>query len=393
MPPMGRPRNEGSKDLPPGLFLYPGRDAYIKLGDMKPLTIKGVRTRAEALPLYWEFRRIYDAERSAKNTEALFAQIVTAAKGGDVTTVAAYAKNWREKHLPILLARSGEPLSKKTRVDYASIVRAQVEEHDVFKTLAISGARTKHLRAFLAQWIGSPHFYNYALSVSSRFFQQAVDEGLLEDNPAANVNRRPTPKRKVVVPMDHYLAITKKLEEWEARACDLIYLASHRPGDVLRLEDRPPSVRYELRRGRKVVVLGLKATKNKEAIDIYDDVEKNGGIEATLQWFREWKARQNFVGIHHVVVYPRYGSPMRRVIGRPLSVKYLSGRFRWATAQCGLKGKYQLRDLRKTGLNDEARKAGKATNKGAHKTQEMREYYVVDVIPQRARSTLAVLRR
>lgn len=389
---MGRPRNEGAKDLPPGLFLYPGRDAYIKLGAMKPLTLEGVRTREDALPVYWEFRRIYDAERSAKTAEALFARIVTAAKGGDTLTVAGYAKAWRENHLPALLKRSGEPLSTKTRADYASMIRSQVETHAPFQTLAIAGARTQHARAFLAQWIASPFFYNYMKAVCARFFQQAVDEGLLEENPCTNVRRRPTQKRKIVVPMDHYLAITKQLEEWEARACDLIYLASHRPGDVLRLEDRPPSVRYELRRGREVVVLGLKPTKNDAAIDIYDDVAKNGGIHATLEWFRAWRKAQNFVGVHHVVVYPRDGSPWRRYIGRPISVKYLSDRFRWALAQAGVAGKYQLRDLRKTGLNEEARKAGKPTNKGAHKTQAMRAYYVVDVIPQRARNNLAVLR-
>ena len=55
-------------------------------------------------------------------------------------------------------------------------------------------------------------------------------------------------------------------------------------------------------------------------------------------------------------------------------------------------GRYTLRDLRKKGLTDEARIAGKATNKGGHKTEQMREYYVVGGLPQRARSNLAVLR-
>ena len=49
--------------------------------------------------------------------------------------------------------------------------------------------------------------------------------------------------------------------------------------------------------------------------------------------------------------------------------------------------------VRKNGLTDEARIAGKATNKGGHKTEQMREYYVVGGLPQRARSNLAVLRR
>lgn len=390
MRPMGRPRKDGQKDLPPGLYLYPGRNAYIKLGPMQPVEI-GTRDRAEALAIYWEFRRIYDAEQTGKKTERLVADLTTAAKGGDVVTIAGYAKAWRETHLPTLLKRDGEPLSGKTRADYARMLKGQVEAHAAFRELAISGARTKHVRAFLAQWIGSPNFYNYMKSLCSRMFQQAVDEGLLEENPVANVRRRPVPNRKVVVPMDHYLAITNKLREWEARACDLVYLASHNPKDVLRLEDREPFVRYQTRRSRQVVVLAIKRSKTSEAIDIFDDIDKDGGIESVLQWFRAWKQAQDFVGVHRFVVYPR--EARRRFVGRPVSVNYLSKRFSWAVLEAGFpKGKYVLRDLRKTGLTDEAKKAGKATNKGAHKTEQMREYYVVGGLPQRARNNLAVLR-
>jgi hypothetical protein len=388
---MGRPRTK-NKDLPPGLYVYPARDAYVKLGKGKPVRLEGVRTREEALALYWELKRIWDAEQSPKRTERIVASLTIAAKGGDTITIAAYAKSWRETRLPTMLKRDGNPLADKTRRDYERMLKLQVEKHERFTELAIIGATTKDIRGFLAQWIGSPNYYNNMKSLLSRLFDDAVDEAKLDANPVADVRRRAVAKRKVYCPMDHYMSITKHMIEWEARVCDLIYLASHRPGDVLRLKDAPPDVRYESRNGRQVVVLGLKPTKNDEAIDIWDYTNKRGGIEETLGWLRQWKKAQAVHGaVKNIVVYPK--TSRRRSIGQPVSVTYIWRKFAAAIVKAGFApGAYTVRDLRKKGLTDEAHIAGKATNKGAHKTQAMREYYVVNGIPQRAQNNLTVLR-
>jgi len=190
--------------------------------------------------------------------------------------------------------------------------------------------------------------------------------------------------------MEHYLRITGRLEEWEARACDLIYLVSHRPSDVLRLRDEAPWVRYEMREGRQVVVVSFTATKNEQAIEIVDDAASEGGIAATLDWFRRWKVAQGIVS-KGVVVYPT--TSRRRDAGQPVSRDYLSRRFAWAANRAGFAaGGYTLRDLRKTGLTNEALLAGKATDKGGHKTEQMKQYYVVGGVPQRARNNLVVVR-
>lgn len=387
---MGRPRHDGKKDLPLGLYLYPGRNAYIKMAGWKSGVGLGTRDRKEALAIYWEFRRVYDAEQQQQHAEALVAELTTAARGGGVVTVAQYARKWREERLPTFVSkRTRKSLAPKTLSDYARILEHQVEAWAPFQEIAIAGATVKHVRACLARWIGSPNYYNYVMAVLSLLFQDAVAEGLLDTNPVAGVERRATAKRKVVCPMDHYLVITKHLPDWQARACDLIYLISHRPGDVLRLEDRAPGIRYEARRGRQVVVVSLLPTKNEQAIEIVEPLGIEGGIEATLVWFRQWKKTHALAGANLVVFPPGF---RRRDVGRPVPVGYLSRRFAEACAAAGFAGKYQLRDLRKTGLNEEARRAGKATNKGGHKTRQMQEYYVVDGIPQRARSTLTVLR-
>jgi hypothetical protein len=382
---MARPRAT-QKDLPPGLYCYRGRSCFIQVGGMKPVPLN-TQDRDAALAIYWEFRRLWDSEQSAKQADDLAGRLKLAATGGDTTTVAEYAAHWRATQLPALLKNNGKPISDKTRADYARMVRYQVEAYEPFQTLAVGHARTRDIRQFLARWIDAPAYYNYVKAVLSRLFAHAVDEGVLDANPVTDVHRRAVHRREVVVPMAEYLRITAQLADWEARACDLIYLISHRPGDVLRLRDEAPSVRYA--DGR--VIVAFTATKNEQAIEIADNVATQGGIAETLQWFRDWKARQEIVS-KHVVVYPR--TARKRDIGQPVSRDYLSRRFASAVAAAGLEpGRYTLRDLRKTGLTNEAQIAGEATRKGGHKTEQMRQYYVVGGITQRANNNLVVLRK
>lgn len=54
---------------------------------------------------------------------------------------------------------------------------------------------------------------------------------------------------------------------------------------------------------------------------------------------------------------------------------------------------YTVRDLRPKALTDEAENAGGApTNKGAHRTEQMRRHYVKKKIPIRVRNTLKPIR-
>ncbi len=311
-----------------------------------------------------------------------------------MTTVADYARHWRERHLPVLLKRNGKPLAAKTRADYSRMLENEVEAHEPFQILAVAEVRVRDARTFLSRWISSPAYYNYVKAVLSRMFAQAVDEGLLDANPVTDVSRRAVARREVVVPQAHYLRVTGRMEEWESRACDLVYLISHRPGDVLRLQDREPWVRYESRDGKDVVVVSFTAAKNEQAIEITDGVpadgDPDGGIESVLRWFRRWKADQGIVA-PWVVVYPK--GARRQDVGRAVSRDYLSRRFAEAVVSAGFEpGTYTLRDLRKTGLTEEARIAGKATDKGGHKTEQMRQYYVVGGTPSRVRNNLEVVR-
>lgn len=305
-------------------------------------------------------------------------------------TVADYARYWRGTHLPGLLKNNGKPISEKTRGDYARMLRNEVEANESFQTLAISAARTRDIRQFLGRWMSSPAYYNYVKAVLSRLFAHAVDEGLVDANPVTEVVRRAVARRGVVLPREHYLRVTGELAEWESRACDLVYLISHRPGDVLRLRDEEPWVRYERRDNGEYVVVSFTAAKNEQAVEISDHTDTPGGIDETLHWFRQWKREQRITSAA-VVCFP--AGTRAKDAGRPVSRDYLSRRFAEAVMAAGFEpGRYTLRDLRKTGLTDEARIAGEATKKGGHKTEAMRQYYVVGSVPQRVDNNLSVVR-
>lgn len=199
---MGRPRQAGQKDLPPGLYVYDDRDSFIKLKGMKhQLTLDGVRDREEAIKLYWKFVYRWEAAQQAKQAEQLQEKIEAVADGADpAITVAAYTKTWREKHLPKLVTKKGRVISKKTLGDYERMLRLQVEPNEHFQKLGLAGAGKTHVRRFLGKWISNPRHYNNFKSLLARMFSDAIAEGLCEDNPTADIERRPVAGRDVYVP-------------------------------------------------------------------------------------------------------------------------------------------------------------------------------------------------
>lgn len=337
---------------------------------MRQVDLK-TKDRTEALAIYWEFRRTWDAEQGTKHAEIISSQLEAAAKGCDRLTIAGYAEDWRKTKLATLAKPDGKLLSKKTRADYTRMLKNQIEKYEPFKTIALSAVTTKHMRQFLAQWIDSPHHYNYTKSLLSRMLQFSVDEGLLDVNPIDSVRRRPVAKRDVYMPNDHYVAITSKLSDFESRACDLLYLISHRPKDVLSLKEAQIDGN----------IIRFTASKN----DVDMEIEMNEDLAESIQWFRDWKTEQGIVS-PYLVVYST--SSKRRHIGKPISVGYLSRKFAAALISADLpKSKYTLRDIRPKGLTDEFLVAGDS-DKGGHKTEAMKQHYRRVRLPMRAKNNL-----
>ena len=187
-----------------------------------------------------------------------------------------------------------------------------------------------------------------------------------------DVKRRGVAPSTTYITDDHYVRIRDALpEEWFKRACDLIYLLSHRPGGVLSLRETD------------IVDNEICFTTRKTDQDM--EIEANSDLIETIEWFRAWKRQQN---IHspHLVCYPRHMA--RRFIGKPVPVEYLSRRFTDAVETAGFaRGTYTLRDLRPKGLTDEFEVAGDS-DKGGHKTETMKCRYRRKRLPMRAKSNL-----
>lgn len=397
---MGRPREEGNKDLPPGLHV--DRDGYyyisLRVPDLSNPTKKkqetaylGTKDRERAKKLYWAQRATWDEELLKLQAKQIADRLKAIGRPAGKRTFVNYCEYYRTKKLPSARTRSGKSLAPHTREDYRRCLEA-AETNERFD-VPMEAVDDQLLRQYLAQWLDSPAHYNGTMSALSRVFKCAIDEGILRKNPILAIERRATFRREVYVPDSDYSAIAAKLEDWQAHACDLIYFNSHRPGDCLRLTE--DNVREELIDGRPSIIVSFTASKNGQAMEIVDAID--GPLAQTLQWFREWKKRQSFIGakaIRHFVVYPT--DSHRRTVGKAVSVGYLSKKFAEAVVDAlgeKCKGKYRLSDLRKKGLTDEAKLAGKPTDKGGHKTEQMKRYYVVGELPMRVQNNLREIKR
>lgn len=372
---MGRPRKPGNKDLTLQVYCYPGRHCYVK----HPLTGKQAtlktRDRKEARRIAAQLYIKWEGAIVEARAEDVTNRLNEIAVPGEPLTFSEYAERYRVDKLPTARKKkTGKPLSDGTREDYDRMLRNDVVPSEEFKLPLSAFAGDEGLltlRRFLSRWLTFPNTYNYQKALLARVFDEAVAEGLLLRNPMSAISRRAVAKREVYVSDEDYAAITGQMADWEARACDLVYLVSHHPCDVLSLTES------------HVVGSTLKFTNTKTAVDM--EIEMNEDLAEALQWFREWKTAQRIVS-PYFVVYPR--SSHKRYIGKPVSVGYLSRRFAEAQVLAKLpKGAYQLRDMRPKGLTDEFMIAGDS-DKGGHLTEQMKRHYRRIKVPKRARSNI-----
>jgi hypothetical protein len=299
--------------------------------------------------------------------------------------------------------RKGKPIGVRTAKDYGWMIRYSIEESDLL-AFPLSLEREEsvlRMRQFLATWLNSPQHYNHVRNCLSKIYQQAIREGLRVTNPCDDIKALPTPRRNVYIDDDAYLKITAQLmtdqyvdrrtkesvtvdSEYQARAVDMLYMITGRPGDVLALEDSQFSIDAQNHAG----TLSYESQKTGTVIEL----ELNDALVDLVLWFREWKRQQNLVS-RHLICYPAYYARMARhrdLVGKPLSVGFLSRRFAQAVIDAGYdKGAYRLYDNRRKGITDERRNQGGHTGKGGHKGESSELFYVVDEVPVRTKSTLA----
>ena len=107
-------------------------------------------------------------------------------------------------------------------------------------------------------------------------------------------------------------------------------------------------------------------------------------INYHVTWFKKYK-KTNGIDSPYLIVHPLEAD--RKLGGKPITAILLYRYVKKAMKAAGLTV-YTLRDLRSKALTDEAQNTGAATNKGAHKTIQMRQYYVKKDIPVKVKSTL-----
>jgi hypothetical protein len=196
------------------------------------------------------------------------------------------------------------------------------------------------------------------------------------------IARRPTRGRETYIPDEDLVAITSHMDGHWARAIDLYYMLSSRPGSALAIQpsrDIEWEGEWDPEAQRYWPVVKLAAVKGGHQLEVV----ANEDLEALLHWWLDWKKRQG-VATPYLMCFPRKS----RSRGQPFTVQQLSREFRAAAKAAGFPdGFYQLRDVRPKSLTDEWR-VDADSNKGGHKTEAMRRHYMRVLLPVRERTNV-----
>ena len=385
---MGRPRKKGNKDLPTGLYRDSATGVFYIKWKGKQASL-GTSDKKTALEIFAHTRARWEQVNFQKQVERVATRLNRVSRAGnDEPIFTNYCRDWRENVLPSTLhRRTKKPLSEKTRADYARMLRNQVEPSELL-SIPITEITPTLVRQFLSPWFGtSPSHYNNLVAVLGQVFRHAYRTGTINTNPMKDVDGDDEPMRYVYVSDKDYVATVNQLpEEWHRRACDLVYLVSHRPGDVLGLRES------------NITGNEIHFTARKNDQDMAIEFEPGDDMDLTIQWFRDWKRKQHIYLSPYLICYPR--NMDRRFIGRRVSVGYLSrlfteavkdARVRVMNETTGAFVRPTLRDLRPKALTDEYVVAGDS-DKGGHKTEAMKRHYRRKRLPMRAKNRLSTPR-
>lgn len=408
-PPRRKPGQEWL-DRYPGLYInardgvfYVRHPVTRKQGSLQTKDRQTAIRRWAILQQMWEQQRTdFDAELMAGN--------MTVARPIDEAsriTLRQYLRRWRTEVLGhqvvdgrvtwgpchVLSQRGrnrGRPIAMATRVDYANDAQQLEASEDSVFVLSDTNVVRK-IRRLLSPWLTKPTHYNGLRNTLSRVFDHAIQDGLIDRNPVADIKKASEPKREVLIPDQAYRDITAHLcvhrlnkriydGTWRAKICDLIYMMSQQPIDVFGLkedqihDDEGPFGEIHFARHKTGVPIVL---------------EMNQDLRDLVDWFRAWKKKQGIIS-PYLMVYPTYFDKRSRT--KPVKHRFMQLAWAQACADAGYKGQYQLRDLRKRGLTDEFLSQGE-NNKGGHETEAMRKHYRLIRPPERSKSTLKSLRQ
>ncbi|MFT6550531.1 MAG: hypothetical protein ACJA1I_000559 [Zhongshania marina] len=405
-----RPRGAKNADLAqyPGLGRYKDGRYYVEHPTTGRQASLKTCDKQVAIRRWAAVYKAWDAERGDLVAERIATKVSNLSNIDSSMSIEQLLKTWRTEQLEKDLVtakrggRKGKSISESTKKDYRGDCM-QLEREVIAAKIKLNSPRLiDELRKLISPWSNQPTHYNGLRNTLSRVLSWAVLMGNLSRNPIVDIEKAVENRREVLIPDDHYVAITAELMthhhnkqefdgEWRARICDLMYMLSQSPIDIFGLQESQVSDPDYTEAGVKYSgSIAIKRAKTGEKVIIGMNTE----LRETIDWFRQWKREQHLIS-PCLLVYPKYLDSRSR--GKPVTHRTMSSWWLEARTKAQAKHKfteaYQLRDLRKRGLTDEAIAAGHATDKGAHATEAMRNYYVLDKPPKRAGNTLTRIGR
>jgi len=408
-PPRGRsPENEDLSAYP-GLGRYKDGRYFVR----HPITDRqaSLKTKVQSVAVrrWAALQALWMEEKQDTVAQKIAERVSNLGNTDSTTTLADLLKKWRTTQLELNLVTAkrgsnrGKPVSDKTKTDYKADC-IQLERQTLTPKIKLNSPNLiSDLRKLLAPWQNQPTHYNGLRNTLSRILSWAIINGLLSRNPVRDIEKAVEYRREVLIPDDHYVEITKQLMthkffgnpkngEWRARICDLMYMLSQSPIDIFSLrEDQISEEKYSEDGVHYLGSITISRAKTSESVVIGMNTE----LRDMVDWFKSFKKAEHIIS-PFLFVYPRYMGKRyqsKQVTHRTMSAYWLEARNDANAARRESNNEefphdYQLRDLRKRGLTDEAITAGKATDKGAHATEAMRNYYVLTKPPKRHGNTL-----
>lgn len=308
---MGRPRKVATK-LPPCVYLKHGAYWHVVGG-------KWHRLGANLADAMAEYGRRLETP-----------------KGGMVDLIDTY------------LETCTKTLTPSTRKQYRSVT---TKLKSVFKNFSPQQVQPRHVAQFKLAFVKTPSMANQCLAVLRNVFNYALENQLVDSNPAVGVRRHKEEKRTRLISPQEFAAIRGKSEPQLQIIMDLLYLTGQRIGDVLKI------------RRADLLADGIAFAQEKT------------GARLVVRWTAE---------LHAVVERAKalYGNVVALTLlhnrrGRKITYNRVQAAWGAACAAAGVEDAH-MHDIRAMALTAAKAQGRNATALAGHSSQQMTERYLRD---------------
>ena len=139
-----------------------------------------------------------------------------------------------QEGMPALLEQAFPYITAEVSPGTKSNYRTQVDRlKRVFAKARPEQIRGRHIAALKLDMANTPNVFNQALSVLRGTFAYAVEQQLLDDNPAAAIKRYPEQDRERLIAFPEFMAIYRKSDPTMRCLMALMFLTGQRVNDVI----------------------------------------------------------------------------------------------------------------------------------------------------------------